>query len=53
VWIGKTGTQRYGHVGLQGVRMPPNFWGLDLPQHGETPMAVNVPQNGEKAAAAS
>jgi hypothetical protein len=32
--------------------MPPNFWGLDLPQHGETPLSVSVPQSGEKAAAA-
>jgi hypothetical protein len=53
VWIGKAGGQRYGHVGIQAVRMPPNFWGLELPQHGEAPLSVNGPQNGEKAAAAS
>ena len=36
VWIGEAGTPRFGHVGLQGINMPPNFWGLELPDRGET-----------------
>jgi hypothetical protein len=35
VWIGAPASTRYGHVGLQAIHVPPNFWGLDLPQDGE------------------
>jgi hypothetical protein len=35
VWIGAPETQRFGHVGIQAVNALPNFWGLDLPNHGE------------------
>jgi hypothetical protein len=35
VWIGDPGTSRFGHVGIQGINLLPNFWGLDLPEQGE------------------
>jgi hypothetical protein len=40
VWIGQPDTRRYGHVGLQALNAPPNFWGLELPIKGEAPIAV-------------
>ncbi len=43
VWIGEQGTPRFGHVGIQGIDMFPNFWGLDLPNQGEV---ANLPTHG-------
>lgn len=42
VWIGEPQTPRYGHIGVQGIDMLPNFWGLELPNTGEvaTPMPI-------------
>lgn len=41
VWIGEAGTTRYGHVGVQGINMLPNFWGLDLPDRGENAAPIS------------
>jgi hypothetical protein len=44
VWVGEKGSARYGHVGVQSVDAPPNFWGLNLPTDGE----VVVPASEKK-----
>ncbi len=46
VWVGDAGTPRYGHVGVQGIDMMPNFWGLELPNTGE--VATKIPIHKEK-----
>lgn len=35
MWVGEPGTQRTGHVGLRGISIPENFWGIELPVEGE------------------
>jgi hypothetical protein len=40
-WIGDNGSQRTGHVGLQSMDAPPEFWALDLPQEGELPATMS------------
>jgi len=40
VWIGQPGTQRFGHIGIQAIGSVPNFWGLDLPVHGEVAASI-------------
>jgi len=39
VWVGEPGTPRTGQAGLQAVEVAPNFWGLELPAHGEKEIA--------------
>jgi hypothetical protein len=51
VWIGEPGTTRYGHVGVQGINMLPNFWGLELPDTGEKPIAASAHASHETRAA--
>jgi hypothetical protein len=52
VWVGETGTPRFGHVGVQGIDMLPNFWGLELPNTGEVATKIPIPnQDGETRAA--
>ncbi len=40
VWVGEAGTPRYGHVGIQAIAVPPNFWGLEVPATGELPTSL-------------
>jgi hypothetical protein len=35
VWVGAPDSHQYGHVGIQAVRVPADFWGLELPEKGE------------------
>jgi len=42
VWIGQPGTLRFGHVGVQGIDMLPNFWGLELPNTGEAATPIPI-----------
>ena len=42
VWIGEQGTPRFGHVGVQGIDMLPNFWGLELPSTGEAATTIPI-----------
>ena len=37
MWVGQPGTSRTGHVGVQAIDAPPNFWGLEVPKEGEAP----------------
>lgn len=39
-WIGESGSQRTGHMGLQSIDAPPEFWALELPREGELPTAM-------------
>ena len=41
-WVGEAGTPRYGHVGVQGIDMLPNFWGLELPNTGEAAAPIPI-----------
>ena len=52
IWIGGPGTPRFGHVGVKGIDMLPNFWGLELPTSGETatPIAIHKESRETRAA---
>jgi hypothetical protein len=39
-WIGERGSKSTGHVGLEAIDAPPEFWGLDLPTTGEQPSMI-------------
>lgn len=41
-WIGETGSQRTGHVGLESVDARPEFWGLELPTEGEQAVSLSM-----------
>jgi hypothetical protein len=47
VWIGEPGSHRFGHVGIEAVRVPSNFWGLELPEKGEAarPFTIQLKQD--------
>ena len=51
VWVGEQGTPRYGHVGVQGIDMLPNFWGLELPSTGEAATPIPVQKESPERAA--
>ena len=53
VWIGEAGTSRFGHVGIQGINLLPNFWGLDLPEQGEVAHSIPAHGTGERTRTAS
>ena len=38
MWVGESGTQRTGQVGLQAVDAPSDFWGIEVPVEGESPI---------------
>ncbi|HET8668559.1 MAG TPA: hypothetical protein VFM10_11300 [Terriglobales bacterium] len=52
VWVGEAGTPRYGHVGVQGIDMLPNFWGLELPNTGEAATSIPVQKENPETRAA-
>jgi len=39
-WVGERGSKSTGHVGLQAIDAPPEFWGLELPVSGEQPSMI-------------
>lgn len=45
VWVGESGSFRSGHVGVQAISVPPNFWGLELSEASERPISVQQPEN--------
>lgn len=53
VWVGEPGSPRYGHVGVQGINMLPNFWGLDLPNTGEAATSIPLQKESPERRAAS
>jgi hypothetical protein len=52
VWIGEPDSNRYGHVGIQAVRVPPNFWGLELPEKGEATRPFSLQRKYDRASVA-
>jgi hypothetical protein len=48
-WVGAQGTARTGHVGLQSIDAPPEFWGLELPHEGERPVTSSGEPTAEQA----
>ena len=50
-WVGVSGTPRTGHVGLQSIDAPPEFWGLDLPLEGERALSAGVQRTNEQTRA--
>ncbi len=40
MWVGEPGSSRTGHVGVQAVDAPADFWGIDVPIEGEAPIPV-------------
>ena len=51
IWIGEPGTPRYGHVGVKGIDMLPNFWGLELPATGETAPSIPIQKHDRERVA--
>jgi hypothetical protein len=49
-WVGENGSQRTGHVGLQSVDAPREFWALDLPDQGELPATLPPQRSSEPRA---
>ena len=52
MWVGEKGSPRTGHIGVHAIDVHPDFWGIEVPVQGETPIAsihshpVNEPQAG-------
>lgn len=54
-WVGDPDGKRNGHIGLEVVSAPNEFWGLDLPTEGERTISISMhpPTTGMAAGAAS
>jgi hypothetical protein len=48
-WVGEPGTQRTGHVGLQVIEAPPEFWAIELPVEGEQPANFKAHHSEQRA----
>jgi len=40
MWVGESHTPRAGHVGVQAIDAPLDFWGLEVPIEGEAPIPI-------------
>lgn len=54
-WVGEPDSKKTGHIGLEVVNAPAEFWGLELPHDGERTLSVTMhaPAQGMAAGTAS